>query len=592
MTAVPWATLEPGTVEKLTGILLCRRFPRAQRIQPSQGDGGLDVIVPNDDGTFDCYQVKYFHARPTPGQKQQCKKSLKRAISTHATAGKVDLAAWYLTLPLEPTQSDLNWLATAARNAGAPFPCEWRGMSFLDGLAAEFPDVMEYYLGDGHSHVAEMTRQLRSILSLDASLKTGSLIKPDEVHERLASLSSALNSADPHFEYEFQVGPKPPLMVARPGLIASASNHAVGIYVKWHIFAKYDEATDDAPVTGSLNLDPKVLSANALAAWQEHHTYGVGADLSGESIGVSLGLPGGLGYQGPMHMKMGPALDERLPGGRSRWSIIAPDTDDLAAQIVVVSQPATRGSLGGVRTPGSDTSDIIQFDLRLEPDGKTTNLKISLDSDAIPGKPITQVARALRFLAEWHAPNRLAIAGEHDPIPSPQQELDGDPQVPAWLVEYYEALASISNAARKPLKAVAFETLAEKETRWTRLLGALIDGSRYEMTAGVTVQIPPDWGLPDDTELLEDVDVAIPMRIDYAGSTYELSPAIAHVTKCLAVISQDQDGAEDGSTLYDLRGPEGGDVTAMLQWPGSSGESTLTLAQPPASAESHLGPHS
>jgi len=579
MTAVPWATLEPLQFERIAGILLCRRFPRAQRIQPAQGDGGLDVIVPNDDGTFDNYQLKYFHARLTDDQKKQCKKSLKRAIGTHAKPDEVDLATWYLTLPLDPTQRDLKWLDTIARNAGTPFPYAWRGLTFLDGLAAEFPDVIDYYLGDGQSHVANMTSQLRSILSLDESVKSHSLVKPDEVEGRLASLSSALNSADPHFDYEFQVGPNPPLMSARPGLIASASSHADGTYVTWHIFAKYDGATDDAPVTGALNLNPKVLSADALAAWEEHYTYGTGADLSGESVDVSLGLPGGLGYEGPMRMKVGPAVDERLPGGRSRWSIIAPDTHNVVAQVVVASQPATRGPLGGIRTPGSDTSDIIRFDLRLEPDGRTSSLKINLDSDTIPGRPIMQVARALRFVAEWHAPNRLAIAGEHDPVPDPQQGLDGDPQVPIWLVEYYEALASISNAARKPLKAAAFESLTEAQTRWIRLFGGLVDGTSYELAGDLTVQIPHGGAQPDEDGLMEDLDVALPMKVEYDGSTYELPPAVAHVDRCLASASEDQHGAEDGATLFDLRSPEGGQVKAVLRWPGDPDDTTLALLQ-------------
>lgn len=57
MTAAPWVTLEPGQTERAMGILLCRRYPSAQRIQPAQGDGGLDVIVPHPDGRFDNYKM-------------------------------------------------------------------------------------------------------------------------------------------------------------------------------------------------------------------------------------------------------------------------------------------------------------------------------------------------------------------------------------------------------------------------------------------------------------------------------------------------------------------------------------------------------
>jgi len=153
---------------------------------------------------------------------------------------------------------------------------------------------------------------------------------------------------------------------------------------------------------------------------------------------------------------------------------------------------------------------------------------------------------------------------------------------PSWLVGYYEALARISNATRKPLRAATLESLDEAATRWIRLFVGLIEGTRYEMTAEMTVQIPTDGEQPDQNGLMENVAVAIPMRLDYDGATYEVSPAIAQVAKCLAVSSHDQRGTEDGATLCDLHGLEGSQVTATLRWPGPSSEGVLALAQPRA----------
>jgi hypothetical protein len=46
MARVEWTRISPDDVEYVSAVLLARENPRAQRIRPSRGDGGIDILVP------------------------------------------------------------------------------------------------------------------------------------------------------------------------------------------------------------------------------------------------------------------------------------------------------------------------------------------------------------------------------------------------------------------------------------------------------------------------------------------------------------------------------------------------------------------
>lgn len=83
-----WTTIDPDTIERIIAVGLCRRRERARRIKPSQGDGGLDVLVPVPGGSqrqVENYQLKTFADVLYDSRERQIEKSLKRAIKTHST---------------------------------------------------------------------------------------------------------------------------------------------------------------------------------------------------------------------------------------------------------------------------------------------------------------------------------------------------------------------------------------------------------------------------------------------------------------------------------------------------------------------------
>ena len=132
MTRIEWTRTEPGDIEHLVAMLLCRENPAATHIRPSRGDGGIDVLVPADDGSgIIVYQVKSFHSNLTASQKAQVERSFHRLVD-FAKAHDLKVLEWYLTLPLDPTTENLlDWLADLT--AGHDLTVGWRGLNFLVG---------------------------------------------------------------------------------------------------------------------------------------------------------------------------------------------------------------------------------------------------------------------------------------------------------------------------------------------------------------------------------------------------------------------------------------------------------------------------
>ena len=53
---IPWSTTPPDLIEQIVAVLLGNKNSESFRIRASQGDGGLDVLVPVErPGYFDVY---------------------------------------------------------------------------------------------------------------------------------------------------------------------------------------------------------------------------------------------------------------------------------------------------------------------------------------------------------------------------------------------------------------------------------------------------------------------------------------------------------------------------------------------------------
>jgi hypothetical protein len=355
MTPVPWTTLEPGLTEQLIGVLLCRVHRDALRIRVSQGDGGIDVMVPVEGDTWDIYQIKYFATPLDDSRKAQIRASLKRIIENTT----VRVRNWYLTLPLNPSTPERLWFAGATAQAG--FECHWFGLDQLESLAAGHPDVLDYYLHDGRERLEQSISDLRALVGL-AGPGGNQLVVPSDLREPLTKVHELLNRDDPHYRYEFEVGRVPPPSADdnRPFLVARVTQGNDEIAVTMRVFARYVMATEDAPIPLSFNVDEEDLSPEQTEAWQRTLRYGTPSEVVARN--VAAGLPGGLGDTiEAAVVRIGPALNEHSAPYRLRLGILDPEGRLLADAILEMQSP-TQGPMGGSRASGTEQGDAFDFE--------------------------------------------------------------------------------------------------------------------------------------------------------------------------------------------------------------------------------------
>jgi len=496
---VPWATLEPGLVEKMVAVFLSWENPNAQRIQPAKGDGGLDVIVPCGDSWVD-YQVKYFSKRLDRSSRSQIKKSLKKAIATHKDPGNTfNLSAWYATIPIDPTRAEIEWLEVVAREVEAPFPCEFRGLPFLERMAADSPSVVDYYIGDGRDRLDLTLSRLADMLGLQKAEESGAVLTPTDAAGHLQAIGELLNGDDPHFYYEFSGTQTVPEGNSRPGLVASVSLGGADGYVTFDIFARYVEATEDRPIPLTVRLDPVKISDVDKAAWQSALKFGTPATLAGDGIELDLDLPAGLGHSGPMsQLQISQSADSGVSESRSRWSILGPLTDDVRADLVVCITEKTQGS-GGLRVAGTDENGLLGIEFLAERTafgnyGSTLNLTLA-GYEQWQGRLVGEVTPVLVFLSHWGKPNRL-LFGHVRGVPQRSAEfpMDAPFDVPEWAVNYFQALATIATAAGTDIRVPDQQDLNAEDINLALGLAHVING--YGPVLGqisqAKIDLPPD----------------------------------------------------------------------------------------------------
>ena len=191
----------PGEdVEAVVSMLLCRQHDRAARRRPGQGDRGIDVFVPLDDGRIDVYQVKRYDRSLTPTQWRRVRESYDTLVD--AVRQGLQVRNWYLVLPLDPSEADESKFTALV--ADGPFEhCEWKGLAWLDALAAQYPEVVDYYLGDGKQRLGQLHRDLLTVLRARDSAQVEADTKV--VGQGLVALHHALNEHDPLYWYDFAV---------------------------------------------------------------------------------------------------------------------------------------------------------------------------------------------------------------------------------------------------------------------------------------------------------------------------------------------------------------------------------------------------
>jgi hypothetical protein len=533
---VPWVTTPPDLIEQIVAVLLSRRHPEALRIRASQGDGGLDVLVPaSQQGYVDNYQVKRFATNLGDSQKRQIRESLKAARDTHNDqANPFVIQTWCLTLPLDPSREEIKWLAKAAARLQVPFKVEWRALPFLEGLVTAYPEVIDYYLHDGQDRLRGMIANLRDLARLPASA-TGAAVEPGDLTERLGALLQALNRQDPHYRYEFEVTAEQPILFERPYLVASVINGGPGGYVTFHVYARYASAPEDRPIPITFEVSKTELTPETSEAVEAMLRYGTPVDLPAAAIrNLSIDMPGGLGITTVAgDIRLGPARGDSDRSSRAVWAIVPPDDMKPVAQLSFDMQLPTRGALGGMIVRGTDTTGVVAANITIDPpQDESPAIHLSVTLIDPQGKPIRQALPGLRFLRQFNAPNRLAFGPEYQPLTvADRLPLPASPQaIPPVVLDYAEALDVIGQRSNQLITVPDFSTLTAHDYASVIGTASILRGqAAYGTWASIPLRRKPGEIDPRLAATASPVATEQPLTVSIAGIEYDLGRAYSYL---------------------------------------------------------------
>ena len=555
MAPVSWATLDPGQTEQVIGVLLCRMHPGAVRIRTSQGDGGIDVLVPQGDGSADVYQIKYFPTALDDSRKAQIRRSLHRIIDNR----DVRVRNWYLTLPINPSNPERTWFRGATKTT--PFPCHWLGLDRIESLAAAHPDVIDYYLRDGRGSLDQTIADLRALIGL--TRPTGrQLVEPSDLTESLAALHRVLNRDDPHYRYEIEVSESPPPLssdAARPNLVARVDVGSDEVTVTHRVYARYRMATEDAPIPISFQVDEADLAPHEVLVWDDALRYGTPAVVRVRNL--SSGLPGGLdeSFESAL-MRIGPPSNQQARPYKIRLGVLD-QHGRLLADAVVEMRPVTQGPLGGTRASGTEEKGSFEFELLLDPPGDTERRTILRLSPLDPsGKAPAALERGTLLLAALYQPNRLAFGPEYGPLlPNPFDLPSAMAPINAAFSELIDALAVLQREVVSELVVPDLASITAESLFQIVRAAALLRGETVRDTWDEQViDYVPTGEIPD-----------APLQFAISGS-YAISVGHQSVTigpvvvQLLAAQVVERVDAVDGRTNLTLR-PALGNNTRLLK---------------------------
>jgi hypothetical protein len=488
---VAWARLSGEEVEEVVAIFVCREHPRSNKVRPSRGDGGVDILVPPKPGeSFSTvYQIKSFSGPGlTSSQKRQISDSLTQVRHTQ----KDQLERWNLVVPMDPTPEQVAWFGELTRDC--PFECNWYGFTHLDSLAAKYDEVVDYYLRGGRAAVEKRMHNLLDATRLVAS----SSMSAAESQTGLVSVLKTINATDPHFSFEFSVSTDPEGFSATDGYVAKFvftpdRENFVTVVMR----AKYDEALNDRPIPihASLRIDTPHLRSD----FHELVNYGIGEVTTTAEVTYPSGLPGGFDirlYEPVGLLRIGPS--SRIPAEivLNELAIHGPQ-DQVVAKLSVTCKHLG-GGFRGVSIVLTDESQALTITLICDDeDQDASSLQIAIDPTKFIGVPVMHCLAVMHFVDAIKSGNRLAFLIQHGGVLLRTRNLDVDFVSPFLMFRNFLIdLATLQSGCVLPIRFPSKASAAEVHYAGTAaklILGEQVECNWTEMHlygAEVGQQVP------------------------------------------------------------------------------------------------------
>ncbi|ONI61102.1 hypothetical protein ALI44B_11435 [Leifsonia sp. ALI-44-B] len=185
------------SIESLVATLLRREYTGARQVNPSQGDGGIDILR-STAGGLEIWQIKGFTTAMTDSQFRQVRKSWERFVEEHVAPGEYRIAHYYLVTPWTPTEERI--ASFDELTADASFPCQWDSDAFIAGLADRYPETMQRFV-QGEAVLEQFISQ-KAMLASSPVERGESLTMLDAIATRQDALDAIRDTVSENYRIE------------------------------------------------------------------------------------------------------------------------------------------------------------------------------------------------------------------------------------------------------------------------------------------------------------------------------------------------------------------------------------------------------
>ncbi|WP_394277723.1 hypothetical protein [Luteococcus sp.] len=201
MAGVAWSTYPGEDIEQAIAMFIAAEHPRAVRIRPSRGDGGIDILD-MDERTV-VYQVKGFHHTFTANQWDQIEGSIDRLVTDPRWA-TLHVDEWHLVVPVNPTPEGFERLRKYATGRGLPEP-HWDGLDRCELWASDHPRTVDYFFNGSREEILRAAATLMQFQGRSADAVSVPTV--EETTTQLNTTVKYLNEQDPFYSYGIHVQP-------------------------------------------------------------------------------------------------------------------------------------------------------------------------------------------------------------------------------------------------------------------------------------------------------------------------------------------------------------------------------------------------
>lgn len=265
-------SLSGDAFEALLATLIVREHPDARQVNPSQGDGGVDVVRETELG-LELWQIKSFTTAPTSSQWGQIRKSWGRFLERYNQSGGPGIAHYHLVTAWTPTEERLT--AFALMTEGSAFATDWLGEAYIAGLADRSPETMARAT-KGEDYLETLVLQKAVLASSPVELGArGSLLDAIEIRE--GALNDIRDMVSDHYRIDHATRTVPPggLMpippVDQPGLMHRMTLIEEGRWSVDTVVPRSESslALDPIQVQVELDIPPGSGDLEHARAWSE-----------------------------------------------------------------------------------------------------------------------------------------------------------------------------------------------------------------------------------------------------------------------------------------------------------------------------------